>query len=96
VFGVYLAGRPWSGARLTWDNQPGPSGNEKAWTVVPGASETEVRIDVTNLVSELVQGMLPNNGFVLVARREDDVARVVAYSSRSPRREVRPRLEVFF
>lgn len=96
VFGVYLAGRPWSGARLTWENQPGPSGDEKAWTVVRGAAETEVHIDVTALVSELVQGMLPNHGFVLVARREDDPARVVAYSSRSPRRDVRPRLEVLF
>lgn len=95
-FGVYLAGRPWQGARLTWDNQPGPSGDEKAWTVVPGAAETEVRIDVTSLVSELAQGMLPNHGFVLVARSEDERARVVAYSSRSPRREVRPRLEVLF
>jgi hypothetical protein len=96
LFGVYLAGRPWRGARLTWENQPGPSGDEKAWTVVPGAAEAEVRIDVTSFVSELVQGMLPNHGFVLVARREDARARVVAYSSRSPRREVRPRLEVLF
>jgi len=95
-FGLYLAGRPWRGTRLTWENQPGPSGNEKAWTVVPGAAETEVHLDVTALVSELVQGMLPNHGFVLVARREDDPARVVAYSSRSPRRDVRPRLEVLF
>lgn len=96
VIGVYLAGRPWRGARLTWENQPGPSGDEKAWTVVPGAAETEVRIDVTDVVSELVQGMLPNTGFVLVARRESGPARVVAYSSHSPRRAVRPRLEVLF
>lgn len=96
VVGVYLAGRSWRGARLTWENQPGPSGDETAWTVIPGATETEVRIDVTALVSELVQGMLPNHGFVLVARREDGPARVVAYSSRSPRRDVRPRLEVLF
>jgi hypothetical protein len=96
VVGVFLAARPWRGARLTWDNQPGASGEEKAWTIVPGATESEVRIDVTAVVSELVQQMLPNTGFVLVARTEEGPSRMVAYSSRSPRREVRPRLEVLY
>ena len=63
---------------------------------MPGATETEVRLDVTGLVADLVRGVLPNNGFVLVARSESGPGQVVAYSSRSPRREVRPRLEVLY
>ncbi|MBI2896102.1 MAG: DNRLRE domain-containing protein [Deltaproteobacteria bacterium] len=92
--GLYLARGPWRSSGLTWENQPGAAGTERAWTVVTGARETEVRLEVGELVSELVRGVSPNHGFVIRARSEQAGARMVAYSSRSPTRRVRPWLEV--
>lgn len=92
--GLFLARGPWRSSRLTWENQPGAAGTERAWTIVPGAKETEVRLDVGEVVAEILRGVSPNNGFVLQARSERDAARMVAYSSRSPSRRARPWLEV--
>jgi len=96
VIGVFQAARPWRGARMTWQNQPGAAGMERAWGRFASAADTEVRLDVTELVDDLVRGVVANHGFALVARDEHGPARLVAYSSKTPRREQRPWLEVLF